>query len=90
MLRPDPPQVPRRIILVSTEPELSSDADDVEDLARHVREVRVAGFFAFAVDVELEEGGGEEEDRGRWAGGGWGMRRRLELGGAGAGRRGCC
>jgi hypothetical protein len=60
MFLPDPADCLGGVVLVACKPELALHADDVEDLARDVDQVRDAAFASVVCDVEFEETGGKE------------------------------
>lgn len=64
MLRPDPPNLPSWIILIPCQPQITLFANDIENLARDVSQVRIPGLAACAVNVKFEHAGSEEEDFG--------------------------
>lgn len=61
MLFPYPSHSLGSIVLVTSQPKLSLHANDVENLARDINQVRYAAFTAIVGNVEFEQTGSQEE-----------------------------
>ena len=64
MFVPDPTHRLCLVILVARKPQFALLADNVEDLASNVSEIRVSGLTSLAVDVEFVNASNNEQDFG--------------------------
>ena len=63
MLRPDPADLPARVVLVDRQPQFALLRDDIKDLTHNVRQIRIPTFTARTVDIKLVDTGRKKQHR---------------------------